>query len=92
MKKEYQYLIAGVVVSAAVLLGMGVVGDEKQVTEGRYEYIPNMGSIYSTPIPSAGNATNTNLFGVLDSQTGTVSYVDVSGQSIAFPFAATKAE
>ena len=93
MKKEYQYLIAGVVVSAAILLGMGVVGDEKQVAEGRYEYIPNMGVMYRTPrVTTSADQTKSALFGVLDSQTGTINYVDVSGQSIVFPFAATKAE
>ena len=91
MKKEYQYLVAGAVVSAAVLMGMGVVGDEKQITEGRYEYIPNMGYMTSTP-DGSGNPTKIGLFGVLDSQTGTVNYVDKSGQSIVFPFSATKAE
>jgi hypothetical protein len=99
MKKEYQYLIAGAALSTAVLLGMGNVGGEKQVAEGRYQFLDNVGDLYNNPsIAIVGpqydsdSRTNTNLFGVIDSQTGTVSYVDISGQTIVFPFAATKAE
>lgn len=98
MKKEYQYLVAGALISAAVLMGMGIAGEEKQTTEGRYQFIEGGGiasvnpqyQMYSEPV--GGTVTNKNLFLVIDSQTGTVNYVDQSGQVIALPFAATKAE
>lgn len=91
MKKEYQYLIVGAVISAAVLMGMGIAKEDKQVTEGRYQFIDIVGDTLRAA-PEGGTATNLNLFYVLDSQTGTINYVDVSGQTIVFPFAATKAE
>lgn len=93
MKKEYQYLVLGAVLSAAVLMGMGIAGDEKQVTEGRYQYIDKTVYLYSTPVHTSGQQpTNVSSFLVIDTQTGTVNLVGRAGESIVFPFAATKAE
>jgi hypothetical protein len=97
MKKEYQYLVLGAVISAAVLLGMGVVGDEKQVTEGRYQFVPgtqywgsgNIASLYPLTLDTV---VHRSMFLVVDSQTGTTNYVDQTGEVISIPFAATKAE
>lgn len=88
MKREYQYLIAGAVVSAAVLLGMGVVGDEKQITEGRFQFLPYP-SIY---VATFASGAKTPSFGVMDTQTGTVNAVSSLNETLVFPFAATKAE
>ena len=98
MKKEHQYLIGGALISAAVLLGMGNVNEDKQTTEGRYQFVGRVGDLYNTPVLTSNTferdaaRTNESLFSVLDSETGTVSYVDIAGQTIVFPFATTKDE
>lgn len=100
MKKEYQYLIGGALISAAVLLGMGVVGEDKQITEGRYQFFEGGGrttsnvqfGLWSDPVNVSGNPIKRNMFMVIDTETGSVSYVDISGQATLLPFAATKAE
>lgn len=94
MKKEHQYLIAGAVVSAAVLLGVGVAGDEKQevTSAGRFQYINTSGNpdvLYGSPTDTTAGVTHINVFYVLDSETGTVNSVGRGGETIVFPFSAT---
>ena len=93
MKKEYQYLIVGAVISAAVLMGMGIVGEEKQVTEGRYQFVPYVSTGgYQFGPAQFPSGVGTPAFGVMDTQTGTVNAVSPKNETLVFPFAATKAE
>lgn len=83
MKREYEYLIGGALISAAVLLGMGIVGQEKQTGEGRYQFVP------TGDISNAGEPLRSRLFAVIDSQSGTVNYVDIGGKVTIFSFETT---
>jgi hypothetical protein len=82
MKKEYQYLCFGVVLAGAVLLGMGVVAEQKQVSDGRYQFIPYTDISYLT----LSGSSESPVCGMFDTQTGTFNFVSRSQLTVVFPF------
>ena len=88
MKKEYQYLIGGALISAVVLLGMGTVGEEKQTSEQRFRFI----QFNETSYLELNGRNTEDVFSVMDLETGTVNFVTRDSETFVFPFAATKAE